>query len=170
MTSDAIHPLPLSWSIDTTGITGATSSSSYKALPQDCVALAGYAAVESVENFEARVLVKSLPQGKYVVSGTFSAVVHQLTVVNLDPVQTQINEDFTANYWPADRAAELADDSELEVDALIDGRIPIGILLSELFALSIDPYPRAEGEALQIADEAAVKPFAALATLKRTRG
>jgi len=61
---------------------------------------------------------------------------------------------------------------EDEPDPIIDGKIDIGALAAEFFALGLDPYPRKPGA--QFAplkpDDAGEQPFAALQTLKKNLG
>ncbi len=71
-------------------------------------------------------------------------------------------------YWPAGSIAD-AERAPIDTDPpepLESGRIPIGKLLCELFAVSIDPYPRNEGDSFAWTPpqtEPETSPFAALA-------
>lgn len=104
------------------------------------------------------------------------AAVVQRCVVSLDPVAARINEiGLVVEFRPSgvqepeaevDFAAEAVDSPEI----MIDERIDLGELVAEHLALALDPYPRAEGAASEIADlpsdsdtiEEDEHPFAAL--------
>jgi hypothetical protein len=94
----------------------------------------------------------------------------QPSVVDLKAVPSFIEESFSADYWPE---GSIQDEGEEAVpfdidppEPLVGGRIPIGALLCELFVLSIDPYPRNEGDEFQwtsLCPEPDASPFADLA-------
>ena len=54
---------------------------------------------------------------------------------------------------------------EGEPDPIVDGKIDLGALTAEFFALGLDPYPRKPGVSFESPEqpEASVSPFSALA-------
>lgn len=90
------------------------------------------------------------------VEGRLVAHAVQACVVTLAPVDQQIDESFSMRFDPD--AAELSgsDDGEIEVDAFAEdppdqlegGRVDLGAILCEQFALALDPFPRAPGAEL----------------------
>ncbi len=166
---------PLRWSIDTIPMAQAPSEFSFAALPEELEALKAYAGLEALTVFTAEVKVVPLGGGKFRASGTLKANAVQASVVNLEPVPASIGESFTAEYWPAEAIGsteELPFDTD-PPEPIVAGRIPLGMLLCELFAVSLDPYPRNEGDAFEWKPPeapASVSPFASLAQLKPRKG
>jgi len=130
----------------------------------------------------ADIEAKSQRSGSVALRGRLEAAVNQTDVVTLEPVRQEIAEDFEITLKPAersarkrDRAAALQDASEGdEADLYYDGRIDLGVLVGELLALAMDPYPRAPGVEFEphLEDPPAPdeSPFAALAKLRRDDG
>ena len=59
---------------------------------------------------------------------------------------------------------------EDEPDPIIDGKIDLGALAAEFFALGLDPYPRKPGVVCSNrpkSREATISPFSALASVRR---
>jgi hypothetical protein len=162
---------PLQWSIDTIPMAQAPSGFSFAAQPAELEALKAYAGVEALTAFTAEVKVVPLSGGKFRASGTLKANAVQASVVNLEPVPASIEESFTAEYWPAEAIGK-PEDLPFDTDppeTIVAGRIPIGTFLCELFAVSIDPYPRNESDAFEwepAEAPAAASPFASLVRLK----
>ena len=118
--------------------------------------------------------------GKIRLRGELQAVCRQHCVVTLDPVEATISERSEIDFWPQDQLALLEEQAgEDGVDILLDGPEPIvdgvidpGQLAYEIFASSLDPYPRISGAEFKTvkADPALDKekdsPFAALQILK----
>jgi hypothetical protein len=97
----------------------------------------------------------------------------------LEPVPEVIREDVSLEFWPEpllDREDfHSEDDDILESDPpepIVNGRVDLGHLAAEIFASAINPYPRKDGVEFDWSDpnaaenEAASRPFAALARLK----
>ena len=123
----------------------------------------------------------------YNVKGHFSADIVQKCVVTLEPVVGHVEDEFEAWYADPDVAVPLAKarheklnekghgelpilDERDDPEALVDGKIDLGELITQYVALSLDPYPHAEGaeevmkeKLSEDQEEAEVKnPFAAL--------
>ena len=62
-----------------------------------------------------------------------------------------------------------ADDETDSLEPLVGGTVDLGAIATEYFLLGIDPYPRKPGAVFEppSAGDAATKPFAALAALKK---
>lgn len=58
-----------------------------------------------------------------------------------------------------------------EPDPIIDGKVDLGVLAAEFFALGLDPYPRKPGASFKPPDEQRAKdsPFSALVERARRR-
>ncbi|SDG70737.1 YceD family protein [Pelagibacterium luteolum] len=141
-------------------------------------ALADRLKVDVVEDFAAKVTVTRF-RGGLRAEGRVSGTIVQACVVTGDPVTQSIDEAVDRVYLPGhDEASEASAGAEvfvnLEDDDLPDyfdgNEIDLADLVLEVFALSIDLYPRKPGVELDEAtagdDPAALSPFAALKSLK----
>ena len=169
----AMNELPLHWSIDTNPIVNTPAVFDFEAAPSELRALKDYAEVEDISSFKAHVKAAPLGSGKFRVSGTFQAQVVQSSVVDLSAVPSTIEESFSLEYWPADLIAGAPEEAApFDADPpkpIVGGHIPAGELLCELLAVSINPYPRNEGDSFEWTPphpEPETSPFAGLARLK----
>ena len=137
-----------------------------------------------VEAFSAELLITTWRRDGAKIEGTLLAKIEQSCVVSLKPVFQTINEDISLIYVPEGSKfakPELDANGELLLDP--DGvdlpdtfngtTIDISQLMLEVFALAIDPHPRAEDVSMdeiyksdENVDERPPSPFAALAKLK----
>ncbi len=163
---------PLHWSVDVAAIAHAPDGLSYEANAAELGALKRYAGIEDVTDFTAQVRISPLAGGKYRASGTLRASVVQASVVNLEPVPSSIEESFSVDYWPAEAIGDRDVDAPFDGDLpepIDGGRIQVGALLSELFTLALDPYPRNPDDKLDWTPPRTglePGPFAKLARLK----
>lgn len=157
---------------------GAQTSISETARKAECAALADRFGVLSVDAFAATAKLAA-SAGGVLLTGKVSARLTQRCVVTMEPISTTVEESFQRRFLPGARIEAGADfDPEAEdpPEPLTD-EIDIGEIAAEAAALAIDPYPRAtdvEVERLSAAppdaaplDDAAARPFAGLAALKR---
>ena len=141
----------------------------------------------SLNGLEARLILNHPPKSMNVhVEGRIKAQVEQPCVVTLEPVISDIEEEFEA--WFADhesavqlakaRKERMAEKGHAEVpmleevedpEAIIDGKIDLGELVTQYLSLAINPYPHAEGVEFEVGDDAVKaqgnvlnNPFAAL--------
>jgi len=120
------------------------------------------------------------------IDGHLSARVVQACVVTLDPVESTIDERFEAWFADKDQAVALAKvkhekelkagtetpilDEQDDPEAIIDGQIDLGELVTQHLSLALNPYPHAEGVSYEYGDDEPNKvpetfknnPFAAL--------
>jgi hypothetical protein len=163
---------PLQWSAETALASRSPVELSYEANAAELGAIKRYTGVEDVTDFTAQVRISPLSGGRFRVSGTLKASVVQASVVNLEPVPSFIQESFSVEYWPPEAIGEAGEDIPFEAELpepLDGGRIPAGALLSEIFALALDPYPRNPDDKFDwSAPQAGAEPhpFARLARLK----
>jgi len=162
--------MPLQWSVDIKAVAQAPGEFSYEASAGELEALRRYAEVEDLTSFTASVKAVPLGEGKFRVSGKLQARLVQSSVVDLKAVPSFIEESFSVDYWPEgsvlDQGEEAVPFDTDPPEPIVGGRIPIGAFLCELFVLSIDPYPRNEGDEFQWASpspEPDDGPFADLA-------
>ena len=98
-------------------------------------------------------------------------------MVTLEPVESAIDEAVDVRF-AADTEPHHGPGTEIEFgyesadppEPIVNGRIDLGVILTEFFSLGVDPYPRKPDAAWQPSEaEAGARaesPFAALAKLK----
>lgn len=121
-------------------------------------ALARTHGLASVESFSAELLVQRWKRDGVRVNGNIRARVVQTCVVTLDPFESLIDEPVSALFVPEGSrlARDETDGGEIVVDVEADdlpetfrgGRVDVGALAEEFFALAIDLYPRRPGAEL----------------------
>ncbi len=148
---------------------------SIEASPDERAALADFLKVPSIERLVATLTVKRAARGGARVIGRVQGELTQACVVTLEPFPATVDEEVDVRFAPPpdERGARRAHEAlevvsmadEDEPDPLIDGRIDLGALATEFFALGLDPYPRKPGVAYEPPPpepEAPATPFAAL--------
>lgn len=116
------------------------------------------------------------------VIGHVHAEITQTCVVTLEPFPAVVDESIDLSFAPAEERRPARRDGEAEAEAvefggedppdpIVDGRIDLGAVAAEFFALGLDPYPRKPGVAFDAPAQPNDKPssFAALAKLKKKR-
>jgi uncharacterized metal-binding protein YceD (DUF177 family) len=139
----------------------------------------------AVSGLAATATVTPGRRGSLVAEGRVTADIVQSCVVSLEPVAQHIDESFSVRFVPADspEAVLPKPGSEVVVDPtqpdppeVMEGSgIDVGGLVEEVFALAIDPYPRAPGAALPAdpvapPQERETSPFAVLAKAPLGKG
>ena len=142
-----------------------------------CVKLAERFQVDGVEAL--CVVAQMAPFGKrgLMATGRVTGRVQQPCGVTLQPIWTAIELDFTNEFQPADMVAQFVvpeDDFEAEVpDAMQDGEADLGEAVTQIFAMEVPIYPRAQDAQFDDfidpdddLDDKPPSPFAALQGLK----
>ena len=166
---------PLQWSIDVHSV-HAPLNLSCEADKRELEAIERYVEAEEVTSFKSELRIAPLPAGKFKVTGRLKAEAVQASVVDLSAVPAAIDETFTVEFWPqeliedgSEEAVSFEDDPP---EPIVAGRIAIGEFLCELFSVSLDPYPRNEGDSFSwepAEKEPRVTPFAELARLRQKK-
>ena len=145
-----------------------------EANPTERAALAALLKLPSIESLNATLTLKRAARGGARVIGTVSGALTQTCVVTLELFPATVEEEVDVRFAPPDdeRAARrgtqepetfsVADEDE--PDPIIDGKIDVGALAAEFFALGLDPYPRKPGVAFEppVEPEPEATPFAVL--------
>lgn len=144
-----------------------------------CSKLAARFNVEELTDFGFEALLTPLDKNCLQATGAVRGRVRQLCGVTLEPVWTDIKQTFSTEFQPVDMVAKYIvpeDDFDTELpEAMRDGQADIGEMVTQVFAMEIPAYPRAEGaefdgygqtEAEIEAEDKKQSPFAALAALK----
>jgi Large ribosomal RNA subunit accumulation protein YceD len=146
-----------------------------EANPAEREALASLYELPEIAALTATLRVEPAARGGARVTGTVHGEFTQICVVSLEPFDATVDEAVDVRFAPQEEkdsarkagretlTLSLADDDD--PDPVIDGRIDLGALAAEFFALGLDPYPRKPGvEFVAPAAQAAPdSPFAALA-------
>ena len=103
-------------------------------------------------------MVRRVPKSPLVrVTGTFSADFVQSCVVTQEPVPDHLEEEVAACFGPEEAApveVEFDPDEEDPPEPFTGDAIELGEWLVQCFAVSMDPYPRAQGaEQVSLTDE-----------------
>lgn len=126
--------------------------------------------IAAVEDIAADLMVSPSKGGIIHVAGKFTAKIEQTCVVTLEPLHNVIEEEIDA--WFSDQEqmvsfakvkkeqqvkkahaeVEVLDEAE-DPEAVINGRIDLGELVTQHLSLAIDPYPHKEGATHEFIDD-----------------
>lgn len=115
---------------------------------QELAALASRCGLHGVKDFSLKATATHVKGGKLRVEGAYASHFTYLCGVTLQPFDSQIEEDFRQIFVDPDRikpAGSTIDVDPLsqdDPDMLIDGAADVADLVFQLFALTLDPYPR----------------------------
>ena len=151
---------------------------------KECRDLAQVWNVEDVLALSAKVRITKWKRDGIRVTGHFNGHLVQNCVVSLEPVETQIEDEFVAFFVPETSRLAKKDtttDNEIIIDIEADdapdiysgNSIDLGEIVAEYAAMAIDPYPKREGAMIEqkFTEPADIKddtpsPFAALSSIK----
>jgi hypothetical protein len=146
-----------------------------EASPAEREALASLYQVPAITALTAALRLERAGQDGVRVSGAVHGELTQTCVVSLEPFAATVDEDIDVKFAPQsepDSASRgngeterFSIEDEDEPDPIIEGKIDVGALAAEFFALGLDPYPRKPGVEFvaQVDSPPADSPFAALA-------
>jgi hypothetical protein len=156
--SSCISPVPeFDRQVSLADIPGGGLALRLTATAAECAGLARRYEVAAVDDLVVTARLRPLSGGRYRLAGRFRARVQQTCVVSLEPMESEIAEDFDVTFQ-ADAAPGRA--TEVDIDAIgedppepvVDGRIPVGETVAQLLALAIDPFPRSPEAVLENAN------------------
>ena len=139
-------------------------------------ALAASLKLPSIEALTATIVLSRAGNGGIWATGAVHGELTQVCVVSLESFPATVDEEVEVRFAPrADEGAarrprtepeSLSMTDESETDPIVDGKIDLGALAAEFFALGLDPYPRKPGVSFESPEEpeATVSPFSALAS------
>jgi hypothetical protein len=146
-----------------------------EATPAEREALASRYELPTIAALTAVLRVEPWGRGGARVVGAVHGALTQICVVSLEPFPTTVDEAVDVRFAPQAAAGSRTSEAkeaqtfsladEDEPDPIIDGRIDLGGLAAEFFALGLDPYPRKPGETFEPStkSEPADSPFSVLA-------
>lgn len=116
-------------------------------------ALAARFGVTAVDRLVAKLAVRQVAGGPLIrVSGRFEADIEQPCVVTLEPVRSRVEDEVEIEFGPATEApvgdVDVAEEADLP-EPLEGDEIDLGEIVAQFLSVSIDPYPRAPGAALE---------------------
>jgi uncharacterized metal-binding protein YceD (DUF177 family) len=139
-------------------------------------ALARRLGLLALDRLSARLTWRREAGGVIRLEGELDAEVTQSCVVTLEPVAARVTDRFVRHFVRGEPRAEteVVVDPEAEdpPEALEDGLVDLGEIVTQQLALALDPYPRAPGSALPAEAARAApaeSPFRVLAALKTGR-
>jgi len=124
-----------------------------EATPEERRALAKLYQLPSIDALTTSLSLAHASGGAVRVTGAVHGELTQICVVSLDPFPATIDEAIDVRFAPREIAEDRARPETLvfsmsdedEPDPIVDGKIDLGALAAEFFALGIDPYPRKPG-------------------------
>lgn len=150
--------------------------------------------VESVDALDVKAEVRRQSGFMIIVKGHYDAKLTQTCVVTLEPVQTQVSEDFEAFFTDRDDTVSFAKarhkhiqenqdpetsflDENDDPEKVVNGKVDLGEAVAQYLSLDVPAYPHKEGVSFENVDENIQKsskqdaphrnnPFAALEALK----
>jgi uncharacterized metal-binding protein YceD (DUF177 family) len=146
-----------------------------EATPAEREELASFYRLPGIAALTATLRVEPWGRGGARATGAVHGELTQVCIVSLEPFPATVDEDVDARFAPQTAANSrstateetqtfsLADEDD--PDPVIEGKIDLGALASEFFALGLDPYPRKPGAVLdeeRTNSEPTDSPFAAL--------
>ena len=146
-----------------------------EATPTERDALASFYKLPAIAALTATLRLEPWGRGGARVTGAVHGELTQVCIVSLEPFPATVDEDVDVRFAPqtvADsrsRAAQEAQTVSLadedEPDPVIDGKIDLGALAAEFFALGLDPYPHKPGAVFEhsTGSDPTDPPFSALA-------
>lgn len=149
-----------------------------KATPEQLAYIQEVLKVDGVKSFESKMEVKLYKsQNRLEVRGTAKADLELTSVISLEKFVKTYSPEFVVTFdtkmTPQD-LKEVEFDFEDDVpDLIVDGKIDLAAIAMEQIALSIDDFPRKDGEVFEYKSEfdeettQEMNPFAALAKLKK---
>ncbi len=134
--------------------------------------------ISKLELFDCQFDLKSLHKDRFALTGKITANYEQKSAISLTSIPVQLRDSFSSQLWPiSQNDPEKSPELDLEFeDEVIEfyqsGKLDIGQIIYEHFVISIDPFPRASGEAFEWGaqneqDQQKENPFAALKILKK---
>jgi len=146
-----------------------------EASPAEREALATLYKLPSIEALVATLVLKPTARDGVRVRGAVHGELTHVCVVSLEPFPATIDEALDVRFasrFDDESARRRAEEPETlsmaedEPDPIVDGKMDLGALAAEFFALGIDPYPRKPGALFEAPEqrEATVSPFSALAS------
>lgn len=181
MTTPAARSRPeRPWSVPVAAAEVPESGRHFDLVADDSIraAVAKLADLRALTSLAATFDVTRFGRGGLHVVGRVSGLVGQVCVVTLEPMDSRLEE--TVDLIFSSTQADLTGNDGKEVDVttedapepLIDGVVDLGAIATEFLILGIDPYPRKPDAVFEplAAEGDPVRPFAALAALKKDEG
>jgi hypothetical protein len=152
-----------------------------EASPAEREALASFLELPAIAVLTATLRLEPQGRGGARVAGSVHGECTQTCVVSLEPISAAVDEAVGVRFAPrtaADsgshgprEARTVSLEDEDEPDPVIDGKIDVGALVAEFFALGLDPYPRKPGAVFEqgVTSGPAESPFAALSQRDKPR-
>ena len=152
-----------------------------EASPAERQALASLYKLPAIAVLRASLSLSRAGRGGVRVTGAVHGELTQICVVSLEPFPATVDEDVDVRFAPRsedDAARRPSEEPETfstvdqdEPDPIVDGKIDLGALAAEFFALGLDPYPRKPGASFIPPDATREQesPFSALADPAKRR-
>ena len=134
--------------------------------------------ISSLRTFICNVEIRPRAKNRYEVQGEMTADFEQSSAVSLNPLPIAFHQEFATQFWPISQNDPIkSPELDLEyADEIIEfyegGTLNVGQLIYEQFVISLELFPRADGEVFEWegdpveASQTTTSPFAVLKELK----
>lgn len=112
-----------------------------EAAPEECAALAKRFGLLGIDYLKAECKVWRGQGALFCVEGHIESKLTQECVVTFVPVTAEIHEDFSEKFVAQ---GQKVDEDEEDVEELQSEELDLGEVVAQYFALSLNPYPRAQ--------------------------
>jgi hypothetical protein len=166
------------WSLETASI-GHGKSGRLEASVAECQSVGSVLGLLACSDLAFDYDIRPATGQRFRLKARLSCNVVQASVVSLEPVPGRIAEEAESELVAEDTATLGLPEGETDIlnapviETYAGGRIDLGQIAFELLSVSLDPYPRKDGEALtgdEGLDKSVPSPFAALAVLRKPPG
>src|SRR6185503_10024902 len=139
MTAKTSTTGPLAWNYAVHDIPQDGLSTAREATPDELASIASALDLIACASLKAECTITPTATGHYRLSGRLRTQLNQACVVTLEPVDSTIEENFEAVFWPAQdmpapESGEVALDDEPEREPIVAGQIAVGRIVFESLA------------------------------------
>jgi uncharacterized metal-binding protein YceD (DUF177 family) len=175
LTSEELKPAPLKHVLRVDRMPPSGVSGRIEANADERAAIRDLLDLAALDHLALEYRLNPAERGGATLDAGFEARGAQRCVVSLEPVPFDVRERRVASFRPQEEIVTPAEgvasagDEEDEPEPIVDGTVDLGAYLYEIFAVSLDPYPRAPGASLppEATSGEPSGPFDALSRLKR---
>jgi len=144
----------LNWIERTTELARTGAKRQRQASSVECELLTRQLGIPACKALSVIYTLKPLDGARFRLSGEVRSVIVQICVVTLEEFEQQIVEPVNTEFWPVDQIIGRDDVtfdplSEDDPEPIRNGKMEVGLLIYEVLAGALDPFPRQLGSELE---------------------
>ena len=146
---------PINWQVATNQIGEKGIKKKFTLDNQDLEHLEQELEIRFLREFICNVKIIPLAKNRFEVQGEMAANFEQSSAVSLNPLPISLHEEFATQFWPISqndpvKSPELDLEYADEIIEFYEGEtLNVGQLIYEQFVISLELFPRADGEILE---------------------